>query len=74
MIDRTRTLGIVSRSMNEEKQYRCPVCGKQVDADHFACHSGARGGSATGESKRRSAEFYERLSRLGVLARKKKKP
>lgn len=35
----------------------CPICGEEVEPEHFACKMGAKGGKAgTGASKARTTE------------------
>ena len=51
-------------------KYICPSCKREVDPEHFACKSGAKGGkSGTGESKARTTE----QARNAALARWRRK-
>jgi hypothetical protein len=48
----------------------CPCCEKEVELEHFACKSGAKGGAAgKGEKKARSSE----QARAAVEARWRKR-
>ena len=43
--------------------FECPHCQKMVGIEHFACQSGAKGGSAgTGEVKARSREQCQKAA------------
>jgi len=54
------------RDNQPNKTHKCPVCGKQVGPEHFACHSGAaggrKGGLTRGPAKRRGdSEHYRAM-------------
>ena len=45
------------------EMFKCPHCLKMVSIEHFACQSGAKGGSAgTGEVKARSREQCQKAA------------
>lgn len=45
------------------KKSICPECGKEVEADHFACHFASKGGTAgVGEVKSRGSEHGKKAA------------
>lgn len=56
-----------------EPLYLCTICRTRQPASHFTCGAGAKGGKARGPSKARGdREWYQRLSKAAVAAKKQK--
>jgi hypothetical protein len=50
----------------------CPICHKQVGAEHYACVKAARAGHAgTGTAKRRDIAHYKRMAAASAETRRR---
>jgi len=50
----------------------CPICRKQVGAEHYACVTASRAGHAgTGAAKRRDVTHYKRMAAKSAETRRR---